>query len=228
MLVIGVVGAVIVALAAGGLALRGDGSTDSGETGTASAARATTAARNDAAAERAQDESSENDASGKAKKDDDGKDEDDSAGRSERRGESDGDKNDPSEGSGPSQGSATTVGSGEPGSASTTAPAAEPEPPSAEDLKLEAAYVAGYTDRCNEIWSHAAADGMLWDALEPEEYGPFNVDDCLTDLAQGWGYLYSSEAEAYSAGTDDANWIAASLVVNERFRNSNGDLYALP
>ena len=111
---------------------------------------------------------------------------------------------------------------------STTAPAAAPETPTPEELKLEAAYVAGYTERCREIWSHAAADGLLWDALEPDDYGPFTVDDCLGDLAQGFGYLSSSEEEAYASGRDDADWIAASLAINERFRNSNGELYALP
>jgi len=89
------------------------------------------------------------------------------------------------------------------------------------------AYTDGYTARCRDIWSHAGADGQLWDAVNPD-YGPFTVSDCLDGLDPTFSYLANSVAEARQMGVDDANSTTADLTDSNRLRNASGYIYDLP
>ena len=93
---------------------------------------------------------------------------------------------------------------------------------------IATAYSAAFTARCQEIWSHAGADGQLWDAIN-SEYGPYTIDDCTSSLDPSWGEAMSDTvAQAHQQGIDDANSAVSDLIESNRLRNSAGYIYDLP
>ena len=69
---------------------------------------------------------------------------------------------------------------------------------------------------------------MLWDAVQPDDFGPYSVNDCLVDLEPSYGELYDTVEDARTAGVDDADFNVSLLNISYRLRNKAGYIYDLP
>lgn len=127
--------------------------------------------------------------------------------------------------------STTTVPGGTPTDPGTTPPTTTPAirppvtPPTTPPTILQA-YIAGYNQKCADIWKIANADGTLWDVAASEEPGdpgaPFVVDDCTSQIDETEAWYYETTEEARAAAAEDAAWNLGFFMVGTVLRNTDG------
>jgi hypothetical protein len=87
---------------------------------------------------------------------------------------------------------------------------------------IEQAYIEGFLGECESIWSIAGADGVLYDADDPE-LRPFVVDDCTSLLDPDEAHWYETTDEARAAGREDALWTFDEEMYGRTLRTESGD-----
>ena len=100
-------------------------------------------------------------------------------------------------------------------------------PPDAHDQQMMVAYGNAFRAECQRIWSHAAADGKLWDADDPAS-DPHTVNECYDGLDPFFGTSYDDPSQAAANGTLDADSNVQDMTVDGRMRSSDGRIFDLP
>jgi hypothetical protein len=133
---------------------------------------------------------------------------------------------------GPSGGTvASTRPDTRPGSPTSRPPVTRPTVTDTVDpatVDIDAAYKAGFYGECQALWSHATADGKLFDADDDLTADPYYIDDCLTEYDPDQAWWYDTPAEAREGGVEDADSAAEFMTLGDVFRNSNDVIFDIP
>ena len=123
----------------------------------------------------------------------------------------------------------TPRGTVKPGSTSPTTVRQVPPPitPPTTPPTILQAYIAGYTEKCADIWKIANADGTLWDfaaSQGPEDPGtPYVIDDCTSQMDETQVfYYYDTPEDARAGGAEDAVWNLGFQMTGVTLRNTDG------
>jgi hypothetical protein len=101
------------------------------------------------------------------------------------------------------------------------------QPPSEVPPEIVAAYTDGYRGECARLWTLATSDARLWDPDDPGSL-PHTVDECYAGLDVFFAGAWDTVADAREGGGSDADTTAEGMTVGNRFRNSNGVIFAIP
>jgi hypothetical protein len=105
-------------------------------------------------------------------------------------------------------------------STTATAVTAAPASPSVKN-----AYVAAFRQECQSIWSHADADGLLWDPDDPSS-GPHKITECYAAINPADDA--NNGALAQAVARDNADSAVDLMTTNSRLRSTKGVVFDLP
>jgi hypothetical protein len=109
----------------------------------------------------------------------------------------------------------------------TTATHASPATTTTTSPDLKNPFVAAYRGECQNIWSHADADGLLWDPDAPGS-APFKVSECYAAMPDASGLPPKDGVLLQAFARGDADSAVEGMTVNNRLRSTKGVLVDLP
>ena len=103
----------------------------------------------------------------------------------------------------------------------TTVTAAPPSP------AVVNAYIAAFRQECQSIWSHADADGLLWDPDQPDD-PPHKISECYDAIDPTDETLYDDIPDAQQYARDNVDSAVEDMTLAYRLRSTKGVVFDVP
>jgi hypothetical protein len=89
------------------------------------------------------------------------------------------------------------------------------------------AYIAAFRGECQAVWSHADADGLLWDPDDPGS-DPHRISECYDAMDQEDTWLYDDIPDAQQYARDNVDSAVEDMTLAYRLRSTKGVVFDVP